>query len=143
MDPPRAQARRRHGNLLTQWTEHADRGVERTWGFTVDSRIEQMLFEIDRPRAWFAGKVVLDAGCGNGYLTEAITTLGAESVGIDYSDSVMRAQAARKSARVHFVRGDLQRGRCGHPNVSISLFRTACCITRGAPSTRSRVLRDV
>ncbi|MEO9038249.1 MAG: class I SAM-dependent methyltransferase [Gemmatimonadaceae bacterium] len=68
-----------------------------------------MLLETCLPREFFRGKVLLDAGCGNGKLTQQITTLGAETVGIDFSDSVVQAHARRSSPNVHYVRGDLQR----------------------------------
>lgn len=39
----------------------------------------------DRPREWFAGKRVLDAGCGSGRFSYAFATLGANVVAIDQS----------------------------------------------------------
>ena len=59
------------------------------------------------------GALVLDAGCGNGKLTASITDYGAEVVGMDLSESIVRAHANRatvvgdRAAFVHFVQGNI------------------------------------
>ena len=62
------------------------------------------------PRADFAGKLVLDAGCGMGRYSAVALALGAEVVAIDMSDSLIRvAEAARSNPKLHPVEGDLLR----------------------------------
>jgi SAM-dependent methyltransferase/uncharacterized protein YbaR (Trm112 family) len=59
----------------------------------------------------FAGRVVLDAGCGMGRFTEIAASFGARAVvGVDLSDSVEVAQqVARQHENLHVVQGDLLR----------------------------------
>src|SRR5476649_408477 len=58
-------------------------------------------------REAFRGALVCDGGCGNGLLIQAVADLGATAIGIDKSTSVYAVEAARRSDRVHYVRGDL------------------------------------
>jgi SAM-dependent methyltransferase len=78
-----------------------------TWGWTVDERVQQFLLETDIEPNMCNGKLILDAGSGNGQLSEALTRLGATVVALDYSTSVFGAERRRKAPNVHFIRGDL------------------------------------
>jgi 2-polyprenyl-3-methyl-5-hydroxy-6-metoxy-1,4-benzoquinol methylase len=95
-------------SFSSEWKEHFDSQIDVTWGWTVDERKRQFLLEVQIDPQWCDGKWILDAGCGNGQLSEALTELGATVVGFDYSSSVLTAEKRRKSTSVHFVRGDLQ-----------------------------------
>jgi 2-polyprenyl-3-methyl-5-hydroxy-6-metoxy-1,4-benzoquinol methylase len=88
-----------------EWAAHFDAGVTRTWDWDVQDRLEMFLTEIQMSPEDIRGLVILDAGCGNGLLTEAIASLGATVIGIDYSNSVHRI----KRGNAIFVRGDLNR----------------------------------
>ena len=60
------------------------------------------------PRDAFAGKLVLDAGCGMGRYSAVALGLGAEVVAVDMSDSLIRVAAlARSQPKLHPVEGDL------------------------------------
>jgi SAM-dependent methyltransferase/uncharacterized protein YbaR (Trm112 family) len=96
-------------SFSVQWEEQDALDLKTTWGFTPESRVEQTLVQTNRPREWFEGRTLLDAGCGNGWLTDRLTDLGLTTIGIDFSDSVFRAQRQRRSPNVHYVRGDLLR----------------------------------
>jgi predicted TPR repeat methyltransferase len=67
-----------------EWAAHFDAGVTRTWDWDVQDRLEMFLTEIQMSPEDIRGLVILDAGCGNGFLTEAIASLGATVIGIDY-----------------------------------------------------------
>lgn len=49
--------------------------------------VQQWLDEIQLPREFFRGKLVLDAGCGSGRWTYAMARLGATVVAIDLTDA--------------------------------------------------------
>lgn len=53
------------------------------------------------------GKLMLDAGCGNGKITHWFAEAGAEVVGLDLSNSVERASAHHGDTRTHFVQGSV------------------------------------
>jgi 2-polyprenyl-3-methyl-5-hydroxy-6-metoxy-1,4-benzoquinol methylase/uncharacterized protein YbaR (Trm112 family) len=88
-----------------QWKQF-DYTRDRTWGFDADQRLRTFLNESGRPRAWFKGRHVLDAGCGNGVLSSMISTLGCTVLATDVSPSVFAA-AERLGDDVHFVQSDL------------------------------------
>ena len=71
---------------------------------------EVFLEETQVPRADWAGKVVLDAGCGMGRYTAVALGLGAEAVAFDLSASITRLIGlAKKQPKLHLVQGDLHR----------------------------------
>ncbi len=56
----------------------------------------------------FAGKLVLDAGCGMGRYASVALGLGSEVVAVDMSESLLRvAEAARANHKLHPVEADL------------------------------------
>ena len=62
------------------------------------------------PPETFAGKLVLDAGCGMGRYSAVALGLGAEVVAVDMSDSLIRVAAlAREQPKLHAVEADLLR----------------------------------
>jgi SAM-dependent methyltransferase/uncharacterized protein YbaR (Trm112 family) len=92
-----------------EW-EQFDYGTSRTWHETVEDRCKLFLREVDSTPDELVGKVVLDAGCGNGTLSMGVSEFGCDVVAVDVSDSVTRAHAhalATDHRRTHFAQGDL------------------------------------
>lgn len=104
-------------SFSSEWEAHQENSMETTWGFTVEARYEQFLLEVEVAEADIQNKTLLDAGCGNGMLTEYLSTKGLLSFGIDFSNSVFGAESKRKSDNVCFLRGDLQ-----HPPFANDFF---------------------
>ena len=88
-----------------QWKQFKYGGT--TWGVTLEERLPVVLHELDWTRRQLAGKVILDAGCGNGTLSEGLASRGATVVALDLSDSVVRAHAHCRAPGLHFVQGNL------------------------------------
>ena len=59
--------------------------------------------------AWYAGKWILDAGCGHGRYLEAFASLGATAVGVDLGRGPEAAGVALDDPRIHVVQGDVLR----------------------------------
>ncbi len=95
-------------SFSSEWNYHFDSNLLKTWGWTIDERVQQFLLETHTELDEMNGRLILDAGCGNGQLSEALSKLGATVVAMDYSTSVFAAEKSRRSPNVHFLRGDLQ-----------------------------------
>lgn len=109
-------------NFSLEWDQHEV--GDRTWMMTLDDRVQWFFIDpIQIPKDELVGKVVLDAGCGNGSQAVAYTEFGLEVVAIDLSTGVDKGQAFRhrrpaaRPDKVHFVQGDLQ-----HPPLSPGSF---------------------
>jgi len=92
-----------------EWS-HFDYEQDRTWHQSVEDRRQLFLKEISLSADDLLGKVVLDAGCGNGSLSVGISQFGCEVVAIDASASVevaFRHFAGKSGERTYFVQGDL------------------------------------
>ena len=83
---------------------------DRTWALDIEARRELFLSEMNIRAQDLGGALVLDAGCGNGVLSNAISEWGCEVVATDVSESVERAFehfASKGNDRTYFVRSDL------------------------------------
>jgi SAM-dependent methyltransferase/uncharacterized protein YbaR (Trm112 family) len=119
-----------------EWA-HFDYDGDRTWGETVEQRRQDFLRHVDHDADELRGKLVLDAGCGNGMLSHAISTFGCEVVATDLSDSVEAAHrhlADREPRRTHFVQSDLMQ-----PAVRPESFDVIFCagVLHHTPNTRA------
>ena len=126
-----------------QWQQH-ELGA-RTWGLDLDERVRsQFLDPVRLGRADLAGKIVLDAGCGNGSQSVAYTELGVEVIGIDLSIGVDKGQAYRRlhagarPERVHFIQADLREPPLAGASVDIILAEGTLYHT---PDTHETFLR--
>ena len=78
-----------------------------------DLRRREFLYGMDLEEKDLNGRLILDAGCGNGRLTSSIARYGAEVVGIDLSSSIERAHqnrqrfAGSQAPFVHFVQANV------------------------------------
>ncbi len=95
-------------SFSTEWNYHFDFNLTKTWGWTIDERVQQFFLETDTKPDEINGRLILDAGCGNGQLSEELSKLAATVVAMDYSTSVFVAEKFRKLPNVHFIQGDLQ-----------------------------------
>jgi 2-polyprenyl-3-methyl-5-hydroxy-6-metoxy-1,4-benzoquinol methylase/uncharacterized protein YbaR (Trm112 family) len=90
-----------------------DHAKDKTWGWELAERKKVFLNDVALTENQLIGKRVLDAGCGNGALTAALSTFGMELVGIDLNDGLGVANrnrhryAGERWANVHFVQGNL------------------------------------
>jgi 2-polyprenyl-3-methyl-5-hydroxy-6-metoxy-1,4-benzoquinol methylase len=101
-------------NFSYEWDNNELGG--KTWGMQLSDRVQWFFLEPLRiPAAELRGRVMLDAGCGNGSQSVAYTELGLEVIAVDLSSGLEDGYAYRhlhpgaNPARVHFVQGDLQR----------------------------------
>ena len=100
-------------NFSHEWDHHELGG--KTWGMELSDRVQWFFLEPLRiSKDDLRGKLMLDAGCGNGSQSVAYTTLGLEVIAVDLSSGLEKGYAYRQlhsgahPERVHFVQGDLQ-----------------------------------
>ncbi|MGI6455139.1 MAG: class I SAM-dependent methyltransferase [bacterium] len=95
-----------------EW-EIFDYDQDNTWGWNLEQRKEVFRNDVAMSSDQLQGKVLFDAGCGNGSLTAKLTDFGLEVIGMDLHNGLARAQAKKgKFARgrehlVHYVQGNL------------------------------------
>lgn len=129
-------ARSIHKSFSREWS-HFDYESDRTWGQTVDDRRADFLRHIDRPPEFLAEKVVLDAGCGNGALSVAVSTFGCDVVATDISasvDAAYRHFAGAPPDRTYFIQSDLM-----SPALEPEAFDVVYCagVLHHTPDTRA------
>ena len=81
---------------------------DKTWELKGEDLLERFLKETDETKTSLVGKLVFDAGCGNGQLNQYIARCGAIVVGMDLSKSVERANTNNKEENAFFIQADVQ-----------------------------------
>ena len=109
----RAYDTRTKANFSNEWDNHDIGG--RTWTIELADRVNGFFLEpIKIPKEELSGKIMLDAGCGNGSQSVAYTEFGLEVIALDLSTGLEKGYAFRqkyaagKPDKVHFVQADLQ-----------------------------------
>ena len=81
---------------------------DKTWELQGEDLLQRFLKETDETKESLQGKLIFDAGCGNGQLNQYIARCGAVVVGMDLSRSVERAFFNNKEENAFFLQGDVQ-----------------------------------
>jgi SAM-dependent methyltransferase len=104
---------RTKANFSNEWDNHNI--GDRTWTMELTDRVRIFFLEAVRiPKQELNGKIMLDAGCGNGSQSVAYTEFGLEVIAVDLSTGLEKGYAFRqkyakgKPEKVHFVQADLQ-----------------------------------
>jgi ubiquinone/menaquinone biosynthesis C-methylase UbiE len=86
---------------------------DNTWGWTLEERKRIFADDVALTKDELATRKLLDAGCGNGTLTAAVSPLVAEVIGIDLNDGLGKAHRNRArfadgdGRNVQYVQGNL------------------------------------
>ncbi len=97
-----------------EWKEYIDTQQLKTWDMTAAERLSNFYIETKTTPNEAKGRIVLDAGCGNGQLTNAIANAGMRAVGID-----LHQYLPPSGENVEFVRADFS-----HPPFKKESFDT-------------------
>jgi len=90
---------------------------DKTWELKGEDLLERFLKETDETAGSLKGKLIFDAGCGNGQLNQYIARCGAVVVGMDLSKSVERAYENNREENAFFLQADVQ-----YPPLQIEKF---------------------
>ncbi len=75
---------------------------------TMEQTVGMFEYKVLVKKGELNGKLVLDAGCGNGRYTKAAEMYGGEVIGVDISDAVDAAyENTKNEKKIHIVQGDL------------------------------------
>jgi 2-polyprenyl-3-methyl-5-hydroxy-6-metoxy-1,4-benzoquinol methylase/uncharacterized protein YbaR (Trm112 family) len=90
---------------------------DKVWDADTTGMVNRFLTETNETTESLKGKLILDAGCGNGLLNQSIGAQGATILGMDFSQSIERAFEKNEEANTLFIQGDVQ-----FPPVALQAF---------------------
>lgn len=136
---------RRTGESFINELKHHEVG-DRTWGIDLDERVDTYFAQgVGIPREGLDGKLMVDAGWGNGSQSVAYTAFGLEVIAIDLSSGLEHGHDLRhhypgaRPDRVHFVQADLQQAPLAAG--SVDLIHSAGVLQLRSVMTRSAKAR--
>ena len=95
---------------------------DKTWNKDNAGLMTQFLEETAESRESLKGKLVFDAGCGNGVLDQSIAQAGAHVIAMDFSQSIEKAFELNTQKDAQFIQGDVQ-----FPPVAFQYFDIVHC----------------
>lgn len=81
---------------------------DKTWDANKDEMLDRFLKETAETFESLKGKLIFDAGCGNGALNSLLAEKGIVNIAMDFSNSVEKAYEKNSHANAHFIQGDVQ-----------------------------------
>jgi SAM-dependent methyltransferase len=99
--------RRSRQSFAQEWSVF-DYDADKTWDASANEILNRFLKETDETSTSLKGKLIFDAGCGNGLLNQFIAKEGAVVLGMDFSQSVERAFEKNSYRNALFIQGDVQ-----------------------------------
>ncbi|MEJ7738574.1 MAG: class I SAM-dependent methyltransferase [Chitinophagaceae bacterium] len=81
---------------------------DKTWDADTTGLVERFLKETGENAETLQGKLIFDAGCGNGLLNQLVARQGAIILGMDFSLSIERAYQRNAEQNALFIQGDVQ-----------------------------------
>ncbi len=99
--------RRTKASFAQEWGLF-DYESDKTWDADAPAMLQRFLDETAESGSSLRGKLIFDAGCGNGLLNRLIAEKGAVILGMDFSKSVERAFQSNTFRNALFIQGDVQ-----------------------------------
>ena len=81
---------------------------DKTWDEDSTGMMNRFLEETDETLQSLKGKLIFDAGCGNGLLNQYVAEAGAIILGMDFSLSIEKAARKNTNLNAMFIQGDVQ-----------------------------------
>ncbi|MEY2916317.1 MAG: hypothetical protein RIS73_31, partial [Bacteroidota bacterium] len=81
---------------------------DKTWNADAAGMLKRFLDETEETADSLKGKIIFDAGCGNGALNSLLAKNGITNIAMDFSNSIENAYMVNEYSKVHFIQGDLQ-----------------------------------
>jgi SAM-dependent methyltransferase/uncharacterized protein YbaR (Trm112 family) len=90
---------------------------DKVWDAGKAGMLQRFLRETAETPQSLNGKLIFDAGCGNGLLNQLVAAEGATILGMDFSNSIERAFDKNEEENALFIQGDVQ-----FPPVAFEVF---------------------
>jgi SAM-dependent methyltransferase/uncharacterized protein YbaR (Trm112 family) len=90
-----------------EWLLH-NHEEDKTWNADAAGILNRFLKETDETLDTLAGRIIFDAGCGNGILNSLLAQNGIANVAMDFSNSIEKAYFKNQFSKVYFIQGDVQ-----------------------------------
>jgi len=94
-------------SFAQEWAIY-DYDSDKTWDADANGMLNRFLMETGETMDTLRGKIIFDAGCGNGLLNSLLAEKGIMNVAMDFSNSIEKAYERNKFSLVHFIQGDVQ-----------------------------------
>lgn len=85
-----------------------DHDTDKTWNAGNEEMLERFLTETAETMGSLKGKIIFDAGCGNGKLNLLLASHGIVNIAMDFSNGILEAATRNTFSAVHFIQGDVQ-----------------------------------
>ena len=79
-----------------------------TWNMKGEELLDRFLTETNESKESINGKLILDAGCGNGLVNRFIARAGGIIIGFDFSSSIEKAYKNNMFSNAFFIQADVQ-----------------------------------
>lgn len=99
--------RRTKESFAQEWAIY-DYNSDKTWDADANGMLARFLKETDETMETLSGKIIFDAGCGNGFLNALLAQKGITNIAMDFSNSIEKAYDQNQFSRVHYIQGDVQ-----------------------------------
>lgn len=96
--------------------------TDKTWNADDTGMMNRFLKETGESEFSLKGKIVFDAGCGNGKLDLLLAPVCKTIVAMDFTNCMREASKRNKYAHVHFIQGDVQ-----YPPLQLNQFDLVHC----------------
>ncbi|WP_462248654.1 methyltransferase domain-containing protein [Ferruginibacter sp.] len=113
--------RRTKKSFMQEWALY-DNEKDKTWNADAEGILNRFLKETNESIDTLKGKIIFDAGCGNGSLNCLLAEKGITNIAMDFSNSIEIAYAGNKYRSVFFIQGDVQ-----FPPVAFDVFDIVHC----------------
>lgn len=81
---------------------------DKTWNADTEGMLQRFLDETQETTETLKGKLIFDAGCGNGLLNQFVARCGATIIGVDFGLNIERAYQKNTEQKAFFIQGDIQ-----------------------------------
>ena len=101
------RTRRTRESFSKEWSFY-NYESDKTWGSDEEEMLKIFLLETNESLESLKGKIIFDAGCGNGVLNSIVGSHRITTIAMDFSNSIEQAYLKNPYQCVHYIQGNVQ-----------------------------------